>query len=52
MRSKGQIFTRYGTTVIGLKQINAKNFNAFGRMAANGNFSNLNETQVAAAAAA
>jgi len=51
VRNKGQIFTRYGTTVIGLKQINAK-VNAFDRMVANLNASNLNESQVAAAAAA
>jgi len=52
VRNKGQIFTRHGTTDIGLNIVNAKSFNAFGRMVANLNASNLNETSVAAAAAA
>ena len=55
MRSKGQIFTRHGTTDIGLNIVNAK-ANTYGRnmFASNDNFiaSNLNVITASAAAAA
>jgi hypothetical protein len=55
VRSKGKIFTRHGTTDIGLNIVNAK-ANTYGRMtvASNDNFSadNLNVGVVAASAAA
>jgi hypothetical protein len=53
VRSKGLIFTRHGTTDIGLKHINATRKIASDRVfTANLNAANLNEVQVAAAAAA
>ena len=51
MRNKGQIFTRYGTTVIGLNIVNAK-ANTYSGMVANLNASNLNAPMVAVANAA
>ena len=54
MRSKEWIFTRHGTTDIGLNIVNAK-FNAFNGkrlVASNLNASNFNGAQVAASAAA
>ncbi len=51
MRSKGKIFTRHGTTDIGLNIVNAKTANTYGRMTANLNASNFNGANAAVMAA-
>lgn len=50
MRSKGKIFTRHGTTDIGLNIVNAK-ANTYNRMVANLNASNFNGVNAAVMAA-
>lgn len=54
MRNKGWIFTRHGTTVIGLNIVNANANTKSGLFAANDNivFANINTPMVEATAAA